>query len=335
MKLDNFKELLLKKSVDNDNLQILIKYMRDDYLVNHVVESLEKMAASYSKKNPNASVKHFAANMNNFKSGMIHDALSHHASHYKAALDAGDNKAADDHMRQIFKTIHMSEKFTKDGLNDHSSGRLKIDAIDPKPWERSAYTNKNDAGKFKTDTQGWKRHGTNINYDWLREAPHESYKDEVSRHGNNKAYPLEEMKVNGKYIDIADVEHKQGKHTPHPFDSHPIFQHYNESPNSHNADKKAQYLEQRETFHGDEKGGKAQYRDKLANMSKEDYANRGTEKSAPIHKEVEGLETQQRAKAPQVAEGPAGKPISQSELQSKLASIKAKSAALKIRRGGK
>jgi len=294
MKLDNFKELLLKKSVDNENLQLLIKYMRDDYLLDHVVESLEKMAASYSKKNPNASVKDFATNMNNFKSGMIHDALSHHASHYKAALESGNNKVADDHMRQIFKTMHLADKITKDGVTDHTGGRLKIEAVDPKPWERSAYTNKNDAGKFKTDTQGWKRHGSNINYDWLRQAPHESYKDEVSRHGHNKAYPLEEIKVNGKYLDIDSVE-DPSSNSSHPFDSHPIFQHYNESPSSHNSEKKSKYLEAREKFHNDSEGGKAQYRAKLANMSKEDYANRGSNKADAVHKDVEGLDT---SKAP-------------------------------------
>ena len=296
MKLDNFKELLLKKSEDNENLQLLIKYMREDYLVDHVVESLEKMAASYSKKNPNASVKHFATNMNNFKSGMIHDALSHHASHYKAALAAGDKDAADDHMRQIFKTMHMTDKFTKDGINDHSGGRLKISAVDPKPWERSGYTNTTnkkgeDTGKFVTDTQGWKRHGASINYDWLRDKPHDSYKDEVSRHGHTKAYPLEEIKVNDKHIDVDDsVEHK-GKFEPHPFDSHPIYNHYNQSPSAHGSDAKAKYLEERGAFHNDEGGGKSQYRDKLANISKEDYAKRGSEKANPVHKDIEGLDT--------------------------------------------
>ena len=297
MKLDNFKELLLKKSEDNDSLQLLIKYMRDDYLIDHVVESLEKMASSYSKKNPNASVKHFASNMNNFKSGMIHDALSHHASHYKAAVDAGDTNVADNHMRQIFKTMHMADKFTKDGLTDHSSGRLNISAIDPKPWERSGYTNTKrrdggEAGKFTTDTQGWKRHSGNMKYDWLRKEPHPSYGDEISRHGHNNAYPLEEIKVNNKFIDVDNKVEHDGRFTPHPFDAHPIYKHYNESPSVHGADKKAQYLESRDAFHEDENGGKSQYKAKLANMSKEDYANRGLDKSDPVHKRVERVDPQ-------------------------------------------
>jgi len=295
MKLDNFKELLLKKSGDNPNLQLLIKYMREDYLVDHVVESLEKMAAAYSKKNPNASVLHFAKNMNKFKSGMIHDALSHHASHYKAALNAGNEALADKHMGQIFKVIHMTEKFTKDGINDRSDGKLKIEAVDPKPWERSKYDSVNEATKkFKTDTRGWGRHGSD--YSWLRGTPHESYKGEISKHGHNKAYPLEEIKVNGKYIHIDDNIEHDGNFNSHPFDSHPIHKHYSTKPSNHGSEQKQAYLDARESFHNDEGGGKALYRDKLANMSKEDYANIGKEKAAPVHKDIEGLDVSTKPK---------------------------------------
>lgn len=290
MKLDNFKELLIKKSGDNENLQLLIKYMRDEYLVDHVVESLEKMAASYSKKNPNASLKDFAANMNKFKSGMIHDALSHHATQYKKALEAGDKNVADDHMRQIFKTMHMIDKITKDSVNDHTGGRLKVEAVDPKPWERSGYQNKNDQGKFKTDTQGWKRHGAQISYDWLRDAPHESYKDEIKRHGHNKAYPLEEITVNDKHIHVDPDAEYTGKYESHPFDEHPIFKYYNQSPSAHTPEHKAKYLEERQQFHENPEGGKAKYREKLAGMSKEDFANFGSKKADPIHPHIEGLD---------------------------------------------
>lgn len=314
MKLDNFKELLIKKSGDNENMKVLIKYMRDDYLVNHVVESLEKMAASYSKKNPNASLKHFAANMNKFKSGMIHDALSHHASHYKAALDSGNKNVADDHMRQIFKIMHLGDKITRDGVVDHTGGRLKIDAIDPKPWERSNYQSKNDAGKFKTDTQGWKRHGSKIGYDWLRGAPHESYKNEVSRHGHNKAYPLEQIKVNDKYIDVDPAEFT-GEYVPHELDSHPIFSIYGQSPSAHTAEHKSKYLEDREKFHSDPEGGKAKYRAKIGKMTKEDYENRGLKPSNPVHGDIEGLDTSIKTPA-------AAPKVTPQDLKSRLESIR-------------
>src|SRR6478736_550669 len=132
MKLDSFKELLIKKAEDNDNLKLLIKYMREDYLVDHVVESLEKMAAIYSKKNPNHAVLHFGTHMDpGTEPEMIHDALSHHASHYKSALDSGNKALADQHMRKIFEINHMADKLTRNGLEDHSLGKLKVEAIDP------------------------------------------------------------------------------------------------------------------------------------------------------------------------------------------------------------
>lgn len=255
MKVDNFKELLLKKAEDNPNLQLLIKYMRDEYLVDHVSESLEKMARIYSKKNPNAAVMHFGTHMDPETEGdMIYDALSHHASHYKAALRNGKENIADSHMKKIFQIMHMSDKLTRDGLNDHSHGKLNIEAVDPKPWERSGYSKKNEkTGKFSTDTKGWGRHGSN--YDWLRGEPHEAYAKETDVHGHKGAYPLEHIKVNGRYIDIDDVDPSH-QHEPHAFDHHPIMEHYKARPGTgdthHNEDKHSKYLTAHDDYHDSE-----------------------------------------------------------------------------------
>lgn len=337
MKLDNFKELLLKKSEDNDNLQLLIKYMKDDYLVDHVVESLEKMAASSAARNPNAAVIDFAKNMNKQKAGMLHDALSHHASHYKAALKSGDTETADKHMGQIFKTMHMVNKFTKNGVNQYSPTPFEISAVDPKPWERAGYQNtKNrsgeDTGKFTTDTNGWARHGSSTNYDWLRGAPHADskktgdshYKKEVSKHGHNKAYPLEEMKVNGKHLHIEDVEHAPGEFASHPMDSHPIYNHYKTKPSEHGSDKHAKYVEEHSNFHNHPEGGKAQFRAKMANITKEDFAKRGAEKSSPVHSEIEGLDISDKVKSTpsEAAPSPTAGKSKKSDFRARLEAIK-------------
>lgn len=280
MKLDNFKELLSKKAEGNPNLQLLIKYIRDDYLTEHVVESLEKMARIYSKKNPNHAVMHFGTHMDPETEGnMIHDALSHHASHYKAALDTGNEKLADSHMKKIFQMMHMSDKLTRDGLNDHSGGKLNIEAIDPKPWERGGYSNKNAQGKFSTDTKGWGRHGSD--YSWLRNDPHESYGKETDVHGHKGAYPLEEIKVNGKHIHIDPVE-SPGSHVEHPFDTHPIMSHYKASPKAHTADTHSKYLELHDAYN-DEGGGVDKYFDMVESRDPEAHAARGSVKSEPIH----------------------------------------------------
>lgn len=324
MKLDSFKELLIKKADNNDSLKLLIKYMRDDFLVNHVVESLEKMAQVYSKKNPNHALLHFGEHMDpGTEPEMIHDALSHHASHYKSALDAGKEALADQHMRKIFEIQHMADKLTRDGLNDHSKGKLKLEAVDVKPWERSKYSELNDAGKFKTDTKGWARHGSD--YSFLRGAPHESYKKEVKAHGHNKAYPLEEMSVNGKHIHIEDVD-AGGRFVPHPFDEHPIMQHYSRSPKDHTADHHAKYIDSHEQFSNE---GINKYFDLVDSRDPQAHAARGTVKSKPIHKEIEGLPIDDSGVAPKglpvkdMTQAPKAEPTIE-DIQAKLAAIRGK-----------
>lgn len=326
MKLDAFKELLIKKAEDNDNLKLLIKYMREDFLVDHVVESLEKMAAIYSKKNPNHAVLHFGANMDNeIEPDMIHDALSHHASHYKAALASGNEALADKHMRKIFEINHMADKLTRDGLNDHSGGKLKVEAVDPKPWERAKYAEMNDNGKFKTDTKGWARHGSD--YSWLREAPHDSYKKEIKTHGHNKAYPLEEMSVNGKPVHIDDEVQSNGKYVEHPFDSHPIMSHYARSPKEHTPDLHGQYMQQHDDFHND---GINKYFDMIDARDPQKQAARGKTKAAPIHKDIPGLNIDDTpAAAPEATEAPAapadtGAAPSVDDVMARLAAIRGK-----------
>lgn len=280
MKLNNFKELLNKKASNNPNLQLLIKYMRDDYLISHVVESLNKMARSYSNKNPNHSVMDFGTNMDADTEGsMIRDALSHHASHYKAALASGDEKLADSHMKKIYNMMHMSEKLTRDGLNDHSKGKLNIEAVDPKPWERSGYANKNEkSGKFSTDPKGWSR--SSNGYGWMRGTPHDSYGAETDAHGHKGAYPLNEIKVNGKYLHIDDID-PASEHVDHVFDSHPIMKNYKSSPTQHTTDKHQQYLDDTSAYH-DEGGGMDSYFDGIEGM--DGYDSRGSIKPDAIHK---------------------------------------------------
>lgn len=288
MKLDNFKELLIKKADGNPNLQLLIKYMRDDYLVDHAVESLEKMAAIYSKKNPNHAVMHFGTHMDPETEGdMFHDALSHHASHYKSALNEGNDKVADSHMKKIFQMMHMSDKLTRDGLNDHSNGKLKVEAVDPKPWERSGYSNQNEQGKFSTDTKGWARHGSD--YSWLRGAPHGSYDKETDVHGHKEAYPLEQIKVNGKHIHVEDIDNT-GSHVDHPFDSHPIMSHYKASPKAHTSENHSNYLKQHDEFHDTPSKGVDAYFDHVESRDPAEHTARGTKMADPVHKPLLGKE---------------------------------------------
>ncbi len=291
MKLNNFKELLLRKTADNDNLQLLIKYIRDDYLLDHIVESLSKMAASDANRKTNAAVKHFGTHMDEHVEGeMIHDQLSHHASNYKAALGAGNTSVADQHMRKIFNTMYMANKVTRDGKENHSGGKLTVEAVDPKPWEEHLYADS------KTDTNGWKQ--DRKDYGYLRSAPHagregqgrknERYRDEIRAHGHNKAYPLNEIKVNGKHIHIEDAEH-DGSFKDHPFDSHPILKHSRTPSHAHKDVQHEDYINDSDAFHG-EGGGAGSYWDLVDTRDPKEHAARGSKKSDTAHPEVEGLD---------------------------------------------
>jgi len=323
MKLDNFKELLLKKSENNKGLQVLIKHIKDDYLLDYVVESLEKMAQAFSKKNPNAALLDFGANMDEHtEPDMFRDALSHHASHYKAALKDNNKPLANKHAHQIFKMMHMADKLTRDGLNDHSNNKLRVEAVHPMPWERSAYTTTNDQGKFKTDTKGWAAHtrGSNPSYDFLSGAPHEAYKKEVKTHGHNKAYPLEHMKVNDEYINVEDIK-SPGKFEPHSFDKHPIMSNFTRSPKDHDSMKQDDYLKQLDGFNSTDMNS---YYD-MAEAKGKNIKNKGM--SAPVHGDIAGLDLTD-SHQPQKAEAVSPEQKLPDQAPS-LQDIKAKLAAIK------
>jgi hypothetical protein len=318
MKIEGFKELLRKKAENNPNLEALINHIADDKLVTYVVESLEKMANINSRKSPNHALLHYGTHMDpEIDGGKIHDALSHHASHYKAALNSGKEKLADTHMLKIHKIMHMADKITKDGLNDHSNGKLKLDAPDVKPWERSKYSNKNPQGKFTTDTKGWGRQGSD--YSYLRGNPHESYSKETNVHGHKGPYPLEQIKINGKYLDIdtSDIKDKNS-HDPHIFDDHPIMSHYSRSPKDHSSDRHAEYLAAHDDYHADN-GPMDKYFDRLESMDPEKLKSRGLKPSDTVHKPIDSSPEGVKSKLDEIKSKPQSAPV-QSDAD-KLANI--------------
>lgn len=291
LRINNFKELLLKKSERSNNLNDFISGMNDDLLLDYVVESLEKMAQHIGKqKGPNDALVHYAKN--DITDGdMVHDALSHHATRYNAALKSGNDNVADKHMGQIFKIMHMANKITQDGHTNHTSGRLNVSAVDPKPWERNKYTNMKAADPYKqssytTDTKGWGYSGNDFSF--LRKQPHHSYASEVSVHGHSKAYPLEEIKVNGKYLDI-DHDHKGGKqYEPHALDTHPIMGVYGVSKKDFTDKQMQDYLASHGKFHEDA-GALDKYYENLPDHP----PTRGQQKSKSVHADVEPLDFEQ------------------------------------------
>lgn len=311
MKLDSFKEILLKKSVDNTSLQSFIFHMKDDYLIDYVYESLQKMSANKGgHRRPNTALLSFAKTIKPGHVDMIHDALSHHATKYKSALKAqkaflaaGDNKSAkqasnvaNTHMGRFFKTVHMIHKIAHDANKNHTPDRsLSISVVDPKPWERHNYLNLGKKGVtdpykqdyYASDTEGWKRELSD--YSWLQKEPHHSYVKEIHGHGHSGAYPLEETKIDGKHIDIDDNDKYTGKYTPHAFDSHPVLDIFKTPSEKLSGQDAVKFMMDSMNF---DKNNLREFMDQH-----NPHPDRGAVKSAPAHESVKPLDIQSHIKA--------------------------------------
>ena len=297
MKLDNFRELLLKKSADPE-LENMIRFVREDVLADIMVESLEKMARAKHKGDAaNFALRDFGLEMDHeHEPKMIHDALSHHASQYKAALKDGRGELANSHAKQIFKIVDMADQAQK-----HSHGKLDVQAVSPHAWERNGKQDRlteddapvrrgnKTAGQFRTDTKGWRYKGKD--YSFLQQAPHDSYGNEVSKHGHMEAYPMEHIRINGKHLDIKDVPVEELKgHESHPFDHHPIMEHYSKPASKRTAEDDQKYISSKEAYH--DSRYMQSYFDKHEQMESSDpegYASRGSKPSDPVHAKVEPL----------------------------------------------
>ncbi len=110
----NLRELLIKRT-DDLATRLLISGISDDVIGSMVVEALEKMAVRNTANHAIAvSAGHNvpialkerhpetgdiaptgAHPLASLDAALVHDNLSHHASHYKAAVKAGNREAAD------------------------------------------------------------------------------------------------------------------------------------------------------------------------------------------------------------------------------------------------
>jgi hypothetical protein len=270
MDFSSFKELLLRKT-DDESLKTLIKVIDGNVLADRIIESLEKMATSPKKvsKVANEAIKDFATRMDPQNGPeLLREALGHHASRYKAALDAGDKKMANHHASTFFKTMDLVHH-----LEPLTHGKLQSDLIDIKPWERThpsrtetfadkiardpeyAKNNPVTRGKkklhhFRIDTEGFSFRPKGNDWSFLQNDPDTiQYGKEISRHGHIGAYPMEHNKINGKYIPIESVENIYDGKMNHPFDSHPIFGHFKQ-PSEERTDgaRDAEYSAQRKQF---------------------------------------------------------------------------------------
>ena len=244
MQLKSLRALLLRKVADKDQLASFISSIDGDQLIAGVIESLTKMADAGHKSNHAlfSTAGHITADDegNSLDAHLLRDALGHHLSRYKSALNAGDRNLADQHLGQFHRIMHLGVH----RLAPNSNGKMNItsgdqnEVVSPHPWEKNYTGSLRDktGKKQQTVTSGWELlptgKGTFPNHRYLEMAPHK----EFAESNHNEAYPFHDIKVNGKYVNIEDMP-SSGKFEPHVLDSHPAFEHTHQ-PMTHFANMK-------------------------------------------------------------------------------------------------
>lgn len=298
MDLKHFKQILLKKS--DQYTASIIQNMQDEYFADLVVESLQKMAFQKDRKrSENGAVKAFSSfikqehtpdetgEVDSPTKEMLYDNLSHHISHYKNALDKGDQDTANKHARQIFDNLHLAKK-----VDSATNGALGLSVADVRSWERNKFLSRvtepkanKKVGDFSTDTRGFDYRGKDFSF--LRQPPHESHSKEIKSNNSDPqfegqdfthGYPFEHIKLGGKYVDVQPVEDGKG-YKPHFFDEHPIFKHFNDPPKNRTEEQDLQFLKEHNDFVNKHADQFADYREALENQK----PNRGQAKGASVH----------------------------------------------------
>lgn len=336
MSLQNFRDLLLEKAND-PSVCDLIKSFTDAELNSLLVDALEKSRSSFKGADAGYAIKKFGADFNEGIDTLARDALSHHASRYKAALKANRPDIANKHMDKYMQTLNVLDK-----ASPHSDGNIKVHYVDPKPWERNVYQErkKDDPTSFSTDTRGLNRTGAKW-HEALTRAPHEAYSSEIEGHGYAKAYPLEKNKVNDKYIHIKDIDPSTiSSFEGHPFDEHPVFKYMSTPKNltaEQHAERNMRHDEEVNDYmdkHGERLGNILDEHETQKAENPDEYHKRHNMESSQVHDDVEPLDFAKnkqlgigqgnkgsRGKAP-AASSPsaAGSP----DIQSMIANIRAK-----------
>lgn len=314
MELKSFREILLKKTEDNPYLQTLIKYAKEDFLAEEVIEALLKMAepSAAMGRGANSAITSYAGNMDNSDISQLHDALGHHVSHYKGALKgmhaASDPTAkaklrnvADQHLNKIIPMMHLAGRAGK-----HSGGKMTLDYPTTTPWETNyttAHRHEHNS-KLKEGTKDLGRRaapGANRSknvravpdYRYLEMTPHAEHGG-TERMPHKGGYPFEEIQLGSPakkdagqaYLPIEDIQ-GNAEFTPHPFDKHPIHALADMSEHHIRPEQKEKFIQDLSNWKSGEhhKQWLQSHKEKYA-KDPEGYKARGTKK--PAH-HFEGL----------------------------------------------
>jgi hypothetical protein len=247
MNLNSFKELLIKKAEGNSELLTLINFIDNNSLADKLLESLEKMARPQASmgRSANAAITAFANQLKNKDVEKLRDALGHHISHYRSALQRGNREVADKHLNRVIPLMHLAAR-----ASAHSNGQLGLDYVPMEPWETNYTTTERrpETGKLKEGTKGLRRRLNSVSrdknprsvpdYNYLEMPPHEDHPDS-KKMTHTGGYPFEEIQIGNPskidsgeaYLHLFDAG-DQKDYVPHPFDMHPIHEHA-DKPHEH------------------------------------------------------------------------------------------------------
>jgi len=290
MSLNSFKELLLRKN-NHEELNKYIDVLGDTEFMSYVFGSLEKMATIKQNDSANHTVNWTAKNMLPTHADMYRDALSHHVSHYKAALNNNNENLADQHMAQVMKLLNFGTRLGNHSYKGHDDShregreKLNVEAVPDQPWQKQALQMPpgNFGRHIKNPQEG-------NNYAALRGSPHghKKYAIEINNHlkeGNDYtgAWPVEKIKVNDKYINVNDIE-SPGKYTPHEFDSHPAIEYVSKPQHKMTDEDHHDFIKRAMEWHSPDNPEVHKWFDK---QEENPTAHGRDEPSDPVHKELD------------------------------------------------
>lgn len=236
MKLSGFREILLKKSSNNEDLQSFIQNVSEDTLHEYVSELLEKALDEDEKRhrNVNSVVRQFSGELKDTDASRLYSHLSHHASKYIAATKAYNaepdlkkkkaiNDVANKHAAAFSTGVSLIQKMSKDAAsNEEGAGTnhtkkapitLSISAHKITPWQRNGNINRREEqgskpqevpGSFSSNAPGFSYKGGNHDFSYLRKKPHKTValehhkEDRDGSNRRNSSYPIQDTKLKFK-----------------------------------------------------------------------------------------------------------------------------------------
>lgn len=255
MQFSAFREILLKKAGEDDQLKKLISNLEDIDIGEAIIESLEKSKAGSAA---NGALVAHGENGVDHDGALLHDAISHHLTRF-AAINAakpaeskselipktnvhhapGDKQGtkvdmpyhmqrvalhpvAAQHLKRAMELMDFASR-----LAPNSRGKTTFEAVPTNAWEKNygsnhRYTNKVGETKLIENTKGLNRDvspGQKIfkDHGYLLTTPHEEHHvdGDEALPHKDESYPFHKIKINGIPVRIGENTTNENGETTH------------------------------------------------------------------------------------------------------------------------